>query len=454
VDPLAQAVISGADAQELARMPLPPHYQAAHLRVEDVDMFRDAADKDVRKSLHVGQVPMPHLAPDEVLVAVMASSVNYNTVWSAMFEPVPTFEFLRRYGRQGGFAARHNRAYHVVGSDGAGVVVRVGAGVRHWRTGDRVVISPAHIDDQQAASHEDGMMGTEQRAWGFETNFGALAQYTVARAGQLLPKPEHLSWEEAASMPLCGGTAYRMLIGRHGAQIKQGDIVLIWGALGGLGAYAVQLVKGSGGIPVGVVGSPEKARLARTLGCAAVIDRHELGLDERAAADPENTPELGRRLGRAIRAAVGEDPHVVFDYTGRSTFGLSVYVVRRGGVVVTCGSSSGYQHQYDNRYLWMNLKRVIGSHIANLQEMHEFNRLVRLGRIQPALSTLYPLAETAEAVRLVQTNQHHGKVGVLALAPEPGLGISDPSLRADIGEGRITPLQNTSSTDSTEVRRT
>jgi crotonyl-CoA reductase len=216
----------------------------------------------------------------------------------------------------------------------------------------------------------------------------------------------------------------------------------------------VQLVKGSGGIPVGVVGSPEKARLARELGCAAAIDRHELGLDERAAADPENTPELGRRLGRAIRAAVGEDPHVVFDYTGRSTFGLSVYVVRRGGVVVTCGSSSGYQHQYDNRYLWMNLKRVIGSHIANLQEMDEFNRLVRLGRIQPALSTLYPLAETAEAVRLVQTNRHHGKVGVLALAPEPGLGIADPGLRAEIGAERITPLQTTDSDGYTEARRT
>ncbi|WP_377268719.1 crotonyl-CoA carboxylase/reductase [Peterkaempfera sp. SMS 1(5)a] len=433
MDPLSAAVLDGAGPERLAREPLPAVYQAAHLRVEDVEMFRDTADKDVRKSLQVGPVPLPELAPDEVLIAVMASSINYNTVWSAMFEPVPTFEFLRRYGRQGGFAARHDRDYHVVGSDAAGVIVRTGAGVRHWRVGDHVVVSPAHVDDQEAGTHADGMMSTEQRAWGFETNFGALAHYTVARASQVLPKPAHLTWEEAASIPLCGGTAYRMLVGEHGARIKQGDIVLIWGATGGLGAYAVQLVRNGGGIPIGVVSSPDKAQRLRRLGCEVVLDRAELGLDGHQEMTPERTAELGRRLGRAIRAAVGEDPHVVFDYVGQATFGLSVFVVRRGGVVVTCGSSTGFQHQYDNRYLWMNLKRIIGSHVANLQEMAELNRLVRLGRIAPALSRVYPLAEVAEAARLVQTNGHIGKVGVLALAPETGLGVTDPELRASLG---------------------
>ncbi|MDH6135471.1 crotonyl-CoA reductase [Kitasatospora sp. MAA4] len=446
MDSLSAAVLAGAPPEQLEREPLPQDYLAAHIRAEDVGMFRGTDDKDVRKSLHVGRVPMPELAPDEVLVAVMASSINYNTVWSAMFEPVPTFDFLRRYGRQGGFAARHDLPHHVVGSDAAGVIVRAGVGVRRWKVGDRVVVSPAHVDDQDPAAHGDGMMSGEQRAWGFETNFGALAHYTVARSSQLLPKPEHLTWEEAASIPLCGGTAYRMLVGEHGARIKQGDIVLIWGATGGLGAYAVQLVKNGGGIPVGVVSSPEKAQLLRALGCDVVIDRAELGLDSADPLTPERTIELGKRLGRAIRAAVGEDPHVVFDYVGRATFGLSVFVVRRGGVVVTCGSSTGFQHEYDNRYLWMNLKRIVGSHIANLQEMAEFNRLVQLGRIVPALSQVYPLAEVGEAARLVQTNRHLGKVGVLALAPEPGLGVSDPALRAAIGAKRLAPLRLTSPT--------
>jgi crotonyl-CoA reductase len=439
MDALAEAVLAGASPDELVRQDVPGEYLAAYLHEEDAGMFGDAPDKDVRRSLRVGRVPMPELAPDEALVAVMASSVNYNTVWSAMFEPLPTFDFLRRFGRQGGFAARHDRPTHVVGSDGAGVIVRVGSGVRHWRVGDHVVISPAYVDDQEPATHGDGMLGAEQRAWGFETNFGGLAHYTVVRVNQLVRKPTHLTWEEAASVTLCGGTAYRMLIGDRGARIKQGDIVLIWGATGGLGAYAVQMVKNSGGIPIGVVGSPEKASALRRLGCDVIIDRNELGLGGQAAS-PDETIALGKRLGKRIRAEVGEDPHVVFDYIGAATFGISVFVVRKGGVVVTCGSSTGYQHQYDNRYLWMNLKRIIGSHVANLQEQQECNRLVQLGKLVPALSTVYPLDEVGEATRLVQANRHTGKVGVLCLAPHTGLGVGDPELRAEIGADRLNPL--------------
>jgi crotonyl-CoA reductase len=234
-----------------------------------------------------------------------------------------------------------------------------------------------------------------------------------------------------------------MLVGDHGARMKQGDVVLVWGATGGLGAYAVQLVKNGGGIPVGVVGSQEKGSALRALGCDVVIDRTQLGIGDEAPLTPEHTIERGKRLGKAIRSAVGEDPHIVFDYVGSATFGTSVFVARRGGTIVTCGSSSGYQHQYDNRYLWMNLKRIIGSHGGNLQEMAEMNRLVQQGAIAPALSQVYPLTEAAEAVRLVQTNRHLGKVGVLGLAPRAGLGVSDPHFRAALGPDRLTPLRRT-----------
>jgi crotonyl-CoA reductase len=442
MDALAEAALAGESPHELAREEVPGEYLATYLRAEDTGMFGDAADKDVRRSLRVGPVPMPELAPDEALVAVMASSINYNTVWSAMFEPLPTFGFLRRFGRQGGYAARHDRPYHVVGSDGAGVIVRVGSGVRHWRVGDHVVISPAYVDDQEPATHADGMLGAEQRAWGFETNFGGLAHYSLVRVNQLVRKPAHLTWEEAASVTLCAGTAYRMLVGERGARIKQGDIVLVWGATGGLGAYAVQLVNNGGGIPVGVVGSEQKARMLRKLGCRVVINRDDIGMNGDHQASPERTIELGKRLGKLIRAELGEDPHVVFDYVGAATFGISVFVLRKGGVVVTCGSSTGHLHQYDNRYLWMSLKRIVGSHVANLQEQQECNRLVELGRLMPTLSTVYPLAEVAEAARLVQTNGHTGKVGVLCLAPRTGLGVTDPALRARIGEHRLNPLRD------------
>nr|BBM95960.1 crotonyl-CoA reductase [Streptomyces sp.] len=442
-DALAEAVLAGADADRLEREPVPEQYTAAHLRVEDIGLFEGTADKDVRRTLRVGPVPMPELAPDEVLVAVMASSVNYNTVWSATFEPLPTFDFLRRYGRQGGWAAHHDQPYHVLGSDAAGVIVRTGSGVRRWHVGDHVVVSCTHVDDQEPATHSDGMLGAEQRIWGFETNFGGLAHYTVVRASQLLPKAAHLTWEEAASVPLCAGTSYRMLVGEHGARMKQGDIVLIWGATGGLGAFAVQLVKNGGGIPVGVVSSEAKADILRRLGCDVIINRAEIGMGDGDVSgdDPGRAIEDGKRLGRIIRREVGEDPHIAFDFIGQATFATSVFLVRRGGTVVTCGSSTGYQHHYDNRYLWMNLKRIIGSHSANLQESWECNRLVQQGRLMPALSEVYPLDEIGEASRQVQQNRHIGKVGVLCLAPEPGLGVTDPDTRARIGEERLNPLR-------------
>ncbi|MGW0841776.1 crotonyl-CoA carboxylase/reductase [Streptomyces sp. NPDC002787] len=438
---VTDAVLAGAAPEELERAALPEEFTAAHLRVEDVDVFRDVADKDVRKTLRVGPVPMPEPAPDEVLIAVMASSINYNTVWSATFEPLPTFRFLASYGRQGGWAARHDQPYHVLGSDAAGVVVRVGSAVRRWRVGDHVLVNAACVDEQEAVTQADGMLGEHQLAWGYETNFGGLAHYCLARASQLIPKPAHLTWEEAACVPACAGTSYRMLVSDRGARMKQGDVVLIWGATGGVGAYAVQFVRNGGGIPVGVVGSPEKAEALRALGCDIVIDRSEIGIGESEGDDFEQAIADGKRLGAVIRRETGEDPHIVFEHVGQATFGMSLFVVRRGGTVVTCGSSTGYRHRYDNRYLWMKLKRVIGSHVANLHEQWECARLFGQGRIMPVMSSLFPLQEVGEATRLVQRNEHIGKVGVLCLAPEPGLGVTDPERRARIGEDRLNPLR-------------
>jgi crotonyl-CoA reductase len=424
---LAEAVVAGAEPAELERLDVPSAYRAAYVSKDEVGIFeRDEPDKDVRRTLHVGQVPMPELAEEEVLIAVMASAINYNTVWSAMFEPVPTFAFLERFGRTD---PRHDLPLHVLGSDAAGVIVRVGRAVRRWRVGDRVVTSPAYVDGEDPVIQHDGMLAADLRAWGFETNFGGLADFAVVKATQLLPKPRHLSWEEAACNMLCASTAYRMLVGERGARMKQGDVVLLWGATGGLGGYGVQLVRNGGGIPVGVVGTPEKAELLRRMGCAYVVDRsqfEDLG-DEKG----------WRRLGAEIRRQTGEDPAIVFEHTGRETFGASVYVARRGGAVVTCGSSSGYAHEYDNRHLWMKLKRIIGSHGANYQECHEVNRLISLGMIQPTLSAVFPLERAAEAARAVQLNRHVGKVGVLALAPREDLGIEDHALRDRIGEDRL-----------------
>ncbi len=426
-----QALKIDPTCEQLFQGELPATYRAAYLAREDENMFAAGGEKDVRRSLRLGEVPMPELAPDEVLLAVMASAINYNTVWSAMFEPVSTFRFLERLGREGGWYAHHDQPYHVVGSDAAGVVARVGVGVRRWSVGDRVVAHPAWIDEQDPISQVDGMLCAGQRAWGFETNFGGLADFAVVKASQLLPKPAHLTWEEAACNTLCAVTAYRMLVSPRGAGLKQGDIALIWGATGGLGGYAVQFVRNGGGTAIGVVGSESKARLLERHGCDLVLRRDQLELDGLSEV------EMGKRIGAEIRRRYGEDPHIVFDYLGRETFGASVYLVRRGGTVVTCGSSTGYRHEYDNRRLWMNLKRIVGCHIANWHEAWEANRLIAQGRILPTLSKVYRLEQVGEAARDVQLNRHTGKVGVLCLAAREGLGVEDPGLRASIGEERL-----------------
>jgi crotonyl-CoA reductase len=434
-----EAIEARARGEELAAIPIPDTYRAAVVRKDEVGMFEglSSEQKDPRKSLHIQEVPVPELAPDEAYVAVMASAINFNTVWTSIFEPLPTFGFLERLGKESRWGARHNLPYHVVGSDAAGVVVRVGSAVRNWKPGDRVVIHCNYVDDQDPSAHDDAMLAANQRIWGFESNFGGLADLTVVKANQIMPKPAHLSWEEAACNALCNSTSYRMLVGRNGARMKQGDTVLVWGATGGLGGYAVQYVLNGGGIPVGVVSSPEKVKLLEDLGCEAVIDRKAAGY--RFWSDEHTQDEREwRRLGKDIRGLVGDDPGIVFEHPGRQTMGASVFVCARGGTVVTCAATSGYMIEYDNRHLWMKLKTIKASHFANYKEAWEANALIARGMIQPILSAVYPLEQTGAAAYQVHHNLHEGKIGVLCLAPREGLGIDDPEMRAKVGEDRIT----------------
>src|SRR5437016_3647983 len=188
------------------------------------------------------------------------------------------------------------------------------------------------------------MLAANQRIWGFESNFGGLADLTCVKANQLMPKPAHLSWEESAVNALCNSTSYRMLVSKNGAAMKQGDVVFVWGATGGLGGYACQYVLNGGGTPVGVVSSPDKVELLHELGVEAAIDR----------------------------------------------------------------------------------------------EASDANKLIGQGRIQPILSAVHRLDDVGEAAYQVHRNLHEGKIGVLCLAPEEGLGIDDPEFRAKVGEDKIT----------------
>ena len=438
MDLIREAINNGASGDQLASIALPDSYRAAVLEKKDAAMFEGVAsrDKDPRKSLKLREVPVPAIAPDEAVVAVMASSINFNTVWSSIFEPVSTFGSLTRLARESEWAKRHDLPYHIVGSDGSGVVLRVGTAVRNWKPGDRVTIHCNHVDDQDPSAHDDSMLGANQRIWGYETNFGGLADLTVVKANQLMPKPAHLSWEEAAVNALCNSTSYRMFVSQNGANMRQGDVVLIWGATGGIGAYAVQYVLNGGGIPVGVVSSPEKAEILRAMGCEAVIDRSKADYKFWNDDDTHNESEW-RRFGGDIRALVGEDPDIVFEHPGRSTFGASMYVAKKGGTVVTCAATSGFMMEFDNRYFWMRLKRLVGSHFANYREAYAANRLIAKGMIDPVLSRTFRLDQAGEAAFQVHRNMHEGKIGVLCLAQHEGEGVTDHELRSKVGEARL-----------------
>jgi len=432
---IRDAILSGDRSPETySALEIPARYRAVTVHKDEVDLFAGMAsrDKDPRKSLHIEDVDVPEIGPGEALVAVMASAINYNTVWTSIFEPMSTFGFLERYGRLSPATKKHDLPYHVVGSDLCGVVLRTGPGVNAWKPGDEVVAHCLSVELENADGHNDTMLDPEQRIWGFETNFGGLADLALVKANQLMPKAAHLTWEEAAVPGLVNSTAYRQLVSRNGAGMKLGDVVLIWGASGGLGSYATQMALASGATPICVVSSPDKADICHKMGAKLVIDRsHETGEGYRFWKD-KNTqdPREWKRFGAKIRELTGgKDPDIVFEHPGRETFGASVFVARRGGTIVTCASTSGFLHEYDNRYLWMSLKRIVGSHFANYREAWEANDLIHRGLIHPTLSKTYPLDQVGQAAYDVHRNLHQGKVGVLALAPRTGLGATDLAKR-------------------------
>jgi crotonyl-CoA reductase len=361
MDAIRTAILEDAPGDAIGALALPKTFRGAVVRADEQDMFEGmpSEEKDPRKSTHIDDVPLPELAPDEAYVAVMASAINFNTVWTSIFEPLPTFQFLKRLGKESVWGARHDQPYHVMGSDAAGVVLRVGSAVRNWKVGDKVTVHCNFVDDQDPSAHDDSMLAANQRIWGFESNFGGLAEISVVKANQLMPKPAHLTWEEAACNALCNSTSYRMIVSPNGSQMTQGQTVLIWGATGGIGAYAVQYVLNGGGTPVGVVSSPERAALLHELGCDYVIDRRAEGYKFWKDDDTQDPGEW-RRLGKKIRELSGRDPDIVFEHPGRSTMGASVFVAKRGGMIITCAATSGYNIEYDNRYLWMNLKTLKG----------------------------------------------------------------------------------------------
>ena len=369
-------------------------------------------------------VPTPEIGPDDALVYVMAAGVNYNNVWAALGTPVDVIATRNKAGEPEDF--------HIGGSDASGIVWKIGANVTNVKVGDEVVLHCGSWDVRapEVLAGADPMFSPSFRIWGYETNWGSFAQFTKVQAHQCLPKPAHLTWEAAAAYMLVGATAYRMLHNWAPHNVREDDVVLIWGGAGGLGSMAIQIASRAGAKPIAVVSNPEKYAFCRKLGAVGCINRKSFDhwgrlpdADDAAAMKPVTAGS--RDFGKAIWDILGErkNPRIVFEHPGEDTIPTSVFVCDSGGMVVICAGTTGYNADVDLRYLWMRQKRLQGSHFANDWDATAFNQLVLDGHIDPCLGRVFPFAGTGECHQLMQENRHpDGNMAILVGAAREGLG--------------------------------
>jgi crotonyl-CoA carboxylase/reductase len=382
------------------------------------------------QSFQVEVVDTPEVDSNEVLVFVLAAGVNYNGVWAGLGIPISPFDV-------------HKAPYHIAGSDAAGIVWAVGSKVRRWKVGDEVVVHCNQDDgDDEHCNGGDPMYSPSQRIWGYETPNGSFAQFTNVQSQQLMARPQHLTWEQSACYTLTLATAYRMLFGHSPHRLRPGQNVLVWGASGGLGSFAIQLINTAGANAIGVISEESKRDFVLSLGAKGVINRKEFNCwgQMPTVNSPEYKAWLGeaRKFGKAIWDITGKGVNVdmVFEHPGESTFPVSVLVVKKGGMVVICAGTSGYNLTLDARYLWMNQKRVQGSHFANLAQASAANQLMLERRLDPCMSEVFPWAQIPLAHVKMRRNEHKpGNMAVLVSAPTTGLRTFADTVEASRARG-------------------
>jgi crotonyl-CoA carboxylase/reductase len=372
----------------------------------------------------VEKIPVPEIKPDEALVYVMAAGINRNNIWAALASPVDVIAARKK-------AKSDSSDFHIGGSDASGIVYAVGRDVKNVKVGDHVVIHCGVWDRDCPAvkNGDDPMYDPSFKIWGYETNWGSFAQFTRVQAHQCMPKAKHLTWEAAAAPTLVGATAYRMLMGWAPHVIRKDDVVLIWGASGGLGCMAIQIVKAEGGIPVGIIGDDSKAEFCIKLGAKGLINRKKFShwgmLPHWTATEEFNKwASEARAFGKAIWDVVGErrSPRIVFEHPGEDTIPTSIFVCDTGGMVVICAGTTGFNAVVDLRYLWMRQKRLQGSHFANDEQSYAFNQLVIDGKIDPCLGKTFRFEQIAETHQIMHENRApEGNMVALVGAPKPAM---------------------------------
>jgi crotonyl-CoA carboxylase/reductase len=345
----------------------------------------------------------------------MAAGVNYNNVWASLGKPVDVVAARMKAGAK--------EPFHIGGSDASGIVWAVGDGVTNIKVGDEVVVHCGVWDasDPWITGGGDPIVAPSNRIWGYETNWGSFAQYTLVQAHQCLPRPQQLSWAASAAYMLVGATAYRMLCGWPPHTVQPGDVVLIWGGSGGLGSQAIQIARAKGAKPVAVVSGDDKGEYCMKLGAVGYVDRrrfdHWGAMPDWRDGEAYGTWLNGvRAFGKAVWEVLGErrSPRIVFEHPGEATIPTSIVLVDNGGMVVVCAGTTGYLASVDLRYLWMRQKRLQGSHFANDEQCAAFNQMIARGEVDPCLSRTFAFEDVGTAHQLMFENRHpSGNMAIL-----------------------------------------
>ncbi|MEP9380595.1 zinc-binding dehydrogenase [Aquabacter sp. CN5-332] len=308
----------------------------------------------------------PEPGPGDVVLRVKASSLNYHDV------------FTRR-----GMPGIKLNLPVIPGLDVAGEVVSLGEGVTGVKAGDRVLVDPIN-------RVEGGLMG--------ETVDGGLGEYCKARAHQLVPIPDGVTYEQAAALPVAYGTAYRMMFTNGG--IKAGDKVLVLGASGGVGTGAVLLAKLAGAYVIACGSSDAKLAKLKEIGADEVIDYTKTDF----------TKEVYARYGKPHRRTYDGGVDVVVNFTGGDTWVPSMRALKRGGKLLTCGATAGFNPDEDLRFIWTFELKILGSNSWAREDLVALLDHVAKGELKPVIDRVFPLTESREALRLIEEREVIGKV--------------------------------------------
>ncbi|MFQ6613696.1 MAG: zinc-binding dehydrogenase [Fidelibacterota bacterium] len=322
--------------------------------------------------LQVDDIPRPEPGSREILVEIKAAAMNHLDLWvrkGIPGVPLPV----------------------ILGSDGAGIVRQVGEKVTDYSVGEEVIVQPLTY----CGICEFCQTGRENfcTSWGIlgENQNGTQAEWIVLPVQNVRPKPERLSWEEAASFALVGQTAYMMLVRRAG--IQKGETVLIWGATSGVGSMATQIANAFECRVIAVAGTPEKAELAGSLGAETVINYHEQSVSESVK-----------------RITNGRGVDIVFDHVGTASWKASLGSLARGGRLVTCGATTGSRVELDLRHLFYKQQTLMGSTMGDRASMDGILKLIAEGTVKPVLDRVFPFDEIQQAHQYMENNDQRGKI--------------------------------------------